>query len=563
MTASLAPRPAPVAGRGITFRLPDPWRAGVIAVALLLALPVLTVFSAVFVPAGEVWQHLVDTVLADYVLNSLGLMLGVAYGVLSIGVTCAWLTANCHFPGRRLFEWALLLPLAIPAYIIAYTYTGMLDYPGPVQTALRDWTGWGYGDYWFPEIRSLGGAIAMLSLVLYPYVYLLARAAFLEQSLLGLEAGRILGAGPWERLWRISLPAARPAIIAGLSLALMETLADYGTVQYFGVTTFTTGIFRTWYGLGDSGAAAQLAALMMLFVFALILTERWSRRQARYHAGARSKPLPRRVLRGWQAWLATVACALPLLLGFVLPVGQLVAWAARTLESTVADPFPELVLNTLGLAASAALLALLLALFMAYGRRLRGGVAVAGAVRVAALGYAIPGTVIAVGVLIPFGWLDNAVDAWARDTLGFSTGLLLSGTLFALLFAYMVRFLAVSLQTVEAGLERVKPMMDESARTLGLTPGRVLARVHLPMLRGSLLTAILLVFVDVMKELPATLILRPFNFNTLAVRAYELASDERLAEAAGPAIAIVLAGIVPVILLSRSIARSRGSTTVH
>jgi iron(III) transport system permease protein len=359
------------------------------------------------------------------------------------------------------------------------------------------------------------------------------------------------------------LPAARPAIIAGLSLALMETLADYGTVQYFGVATFTTGIFRTWYGLGDSGAAAQLASLMMLFVFALILTERWSRRQARYHAGARSKPLPRRVLTGWQAWLATVACAMPLLLGFVLPVGQLVAWAARTLESTVADPFPELVLNTLGLAITAALLALMLALFMAYGRRLRGGVAVGGAVRIAALGYAIPGTVIAVGVLIPFGWLDNAVDAWARDTLGFSTGLLLSGTLFALLFAYMVRFLAVSLQTVEAGLERVKPMMDESARTLGLTPGRVLARVHLPILRGSLLTAILLVFVDVMKELPATLILRPFNFNTLAVRAYELASDERLAEAAGPAIAIVLAGIVPVILLSRSIARSRGSTEVH
>jgi len=563
MSDSLAPRPAAMAGRGFMFGLPDPWRSGVVAVALLLALPVLTVFSAVFLPVGEVWQHLVDTVLADYVVNSLVLMVGVAFGVLSIGVTCAWLTANCHFPGRRLFEWALLLPLAIPAYIIAYTYTGMLDYPGPVQTALREWTGWGYGDYWFPEIRSLGGAVAMLSLVLYPYVYLLARAAFLEQSLLSLEAGRILGAGPWARLWHISLPAARPAIIAGLSLALMETLADYGTVQYFGVATFTTGIFRTWYGLGDSGAAAQLASLMMLFVFALILTERWSRRQARYHAGARSKPLPRRVLTGWQAWLATVACAMPLLLGFVLPVGQLVAWAARTLESTVADPFPELVLNTLGLAITAALLALMLALFMAYGRRLRGGVVVGGAVRIAALGYAIPGTVIAVGVLIPFGWLDNAVDAWARDTLGFSTGLLLSGTLFALLFAYMVRFLAVSLQTVEAGLERVKPMMDESARTLGLTPGRVLARVHLPVLRGSLLTAILLVFVDVMKELPATLILRPFNFNTLAVRAYELASDERLAEAAGPAIAIVLAGIVPVILLSRSIARSRGSTEVH
>jgi len=564
MTASTAPRPAPTAGRAFSFRWPDPWRAGVIAVAVLLALPILTVFSAVFLPVSETWHHLVDTVLADYVLNSLGLMLGVAYGVLSIGVTCAWLTTNCQFPGRRVFEWALLLPLAIPAYIIAYTYTGMLDYPGPVQTALRGWFGWGYGDYWFPEIRSLGGAIAMLSLVLYPYVYLLARAAFLEQSVHALEAGRILGAGPWARLWRITLPGARPAIIAGLSLALMETLADYGTVQYFGVSTFTTGIFRTWYGLNDSGAAAQLSALMMLFVFALILTERWSRRQARYHhAGQRSKPLPRLQLVGWRAWLATVACAMPLLLGFMLPVGQLTAWAARTLDATLAGPFPQLVLNSLALGASAALLALLLALFMAYGQRLRGGVAISSAVRIAALGYAIPGTVIAVGVLIPFGWLDNAVDAWAREQLGFSTGLLLSGTLFALLFAYMVRFLAVSLQTVEAGLGQVKPMMDESARTLGLTPGRVLGRVHLPMLRGSLLTAILLVFVDVMKELPATLILRPFNFNTLAVRAYELASDERLAEAAGPAIAIVLAGIVPVLLLSRSIARSRNSTAVH
>jgi len=564
MTASTAPRPAPVAGRFPSWRRPDPWRAGVITVALLLTLPIATVFGAIFLPVGETWHHLVETVLADYVLNSLGLMLGVAVGVLSIGVTCAWLTANCHYPGRRLFEWALLLPLAIPAYIIAYTYTGMLDYPGPVQSALRAGFGWGYGDYWFPEIRSLGGAIAMLSLVLYPYVYLLARAAFLEQSLHALEAGRILGAGPWARLTRIALPGARPAIIAGLSLALMETLADYGTVQYFGVATFTTGIFRTWYGLDDSGAAAQLAALMMLFVFALILTERWSRRQARYHhAGQRSKPLPRLHLAGWRAALATAACALPLLLGFVLPVAQLTTWAARTLEVTVADPFPQLVVNTLALAASAALLALLLALFMAYGRRLRGGFAVTAAVRVAALGYAIPGTVIAVGVLIPFGWLDNTIDGWARARFDFATGLLLSGTLFALLFTYMVRFLAVSLQTVEAGLERVKPMMDESARTLGLTPGRVLARVHLPMLRGSLLTAILLVFVDVMKELPATLILRPFNFNTLAVRAYELASDERLAEAAGPAIAIVLAGIVPVILLSRSIARSRPAKDVH
>ncbi|HEY5789173.1 MAG TPA: iron ABC transporter permease [Gammaproteobacteria bacterium] len=553
-------RPAAPAGRAFWRRLPDPWTVAIVLLALLLATPVLTVFSALLVPAGEVWHHLVETVLADYVVNSLLLMLGVAAGALSIGVTGAWLTAQCLFPGRRLFEWALLLPLAVPAYIIAYTYTGLLDFAGPVQTALRALFGWSYGDYWFPPVRSLGGAIAMLSLVLYPYVYLLARAAFLEQSVQALDAARILGCGPWQRFLRVTLPGARPAIIAGLSLALMETLADYGTVQYFGVQTFTTGIFRTWFGLGDAGAAAQLAALLMLFVFALILLERRSRHQARYHhVGQRSRPLQSVRLTGWRGWLATLACALPLALGFVIPVGQLLLWALATLDSTLADPFPTLVWHTLLLAASAALLALVLALFMAYGKRLRPGPLVGGAVQVAALGYAIPGTVIAVGVMLPFGWLDNAVDAWARAEFGRSTGLLLSGTLFALLFAYQVRFLAVALQTVEAGLGRIKPAMDESARMLGYAPRSILRRVHLPMLRGSLLTAILLVFVDVMKELPATLIMRPFNFNTLAVRAYELASDERLAEAAGPALAIVVAGLLPVILLSRSITRSRST----
>lgn len=544
--------------RATRVRWPGAWSAGVFGVAALVAFPVLTVFSFVLHPAGDVWRHLAQTVLGDYVGNSLLLMLGVAAGTLLIGVSTAWLTTMCRFPGRRVFEWALLLPLAIPAYIIAYTYTGMFDVAGPVQSALRDWFGWTVGDYWFPPIRSLGGAVAMLSLVLYPYVYLLARAGFLEQSCYAVDVSRTLGCGPWASFFRVSLPAARPAIIAGLSLALMETLADYGTVQYFGVSTFTTGIFRTWFGLGDSAAAAQLAALLMVFVFAIMLAERRSRRQARYsHVGSRSRPLPSYSLGGGRGALAFAACALPLGLGFLLPAGQLLMWAFQTAGRMVDAQFFALVANTLGLAAVTALLAALVALFLGYGRRVKGNAAVAGAVRVAGMGYAVPGTVIAVGVMVPFAWLDNSVDAWMRAHLGLSTGLLLSGTLFALVFAYLVRFLAVSLHTVEAGLGKITPSMDEAARSLGYRAHEVVRRVHLPIMRGSLLTAVLLVFVDVMKELPATLILRPFNFNTLAVRAYELASDERLADSSTAALAIVAAGIVPVLLLSRGIARSR------
>jgi iron(III) transport system permease protein len=525
---------------------------------LLLSLPGLTILGFVLQPAGDVWHHLASTVLTDYVANSFFLMVGVGLGTLTIGVATAWLCTMCHFPGRRIFEWALLLPMAIPAYIIAYTYTGMLDFAGPVQTALRDWFGWSYGEYWFPEIRSIGGAVAMLSLVLYPYVYLLARAAFLEQSVCVLEVSRTLGASPWSSFFRVALPLARPAIITGLSLALMETLADYGTVQYFGVNTFTTGIFRTWFGLGDSSTAAQLSALLMSFVFVLIALERWSRRQARYHhTTGRYRSLPRYPLRGWRMTAALAVCVLPLLLGFVLPAGQLLIWAIATSSETLDSGFIILMGNSLMLATIAAVTALAFGLFIAYGKRLRADGVTNLAARVAGMGYAVPGTVIAVGVLIPFAWLDNTVDAWARAQLGFSTGLLLSGTLFALLFAYTVRFLAVSLQTVEAGLGKIKPSMDDAARSLGMTPGSVLRHVHMPIMRGSLLTALLLVFVDVLKELPATLILRPFNFNTLAVRAFELASDERLPDSSTASLAIVLAGIIPVILLSYTITRSR------
>jgi len=536
----------------------DPWRVGVIAVAALLSLPLLTVISFIFEPAGEVWHHLADTVLQDYVVNSLVLMLGVTAGTLFFGTTTAWLCSMCQFPGRRIFEWALLLPMAVPAYIIAYTYTGMLDFAGPVQTLLRDTFGWSYGDYWFPEIRSLGGAIAMLSLVLYPYVYLLARAAFMEQSICVLEVSRTLGCGPWRAFFRVALPLARPAIIAGLSLALMETLADYGTVQYFGVSTFTTGIFRTWFGLGDSAAAAQLSAVMMGFVFVLIIIERWSRRRARYHhTTGRYRALPRYELRGWEMVSSFGLCLSAVGLGFILPGGQLLAWTLQTAGDTVDASYLKLVWHSLALASAASFIALAIALFMAYGNRIRGNRAVRFAVRLAGMGYAIPGIVIAVGVMLPLAWFDNVTDAWLRAHFGVSSGLLFSGTVVALLFAYSVRFLAVSLQTVEAGLGKIRLSIDEAARSLGLRSVQVPARIHIPMMRGTLLTALLLVFVDVLKELPATLVLRPFNFNTLAVRAYELASDERLADASSAAIAIVAAGIIPVIILSRSISSSR------
>ncbi|MDG4553022.1 MAG: iron ABC transporter permease [Candidatus Competibacter sp.] len=536
----------------------DRWTLLVVGTAILLALPVLTVFATALQPAGAVWRHLVDTVLADYVADSMLLMLGVGAGTLLIGVPAAWLTGVCEFPGRRLFEWALLLPMAIPAYIVAYTYTGLLDFAGPLQTGLREIFGWTRHDYWFPAIRSLPGAVAMLALVLYPYVYLLARAAFLEQSAAVLEVSRSLGAGPWRRFFGVALPLTRPSLIAGVSLVQMEALADYGTVQYFGVGTFTTGIFRVWFGMGDATAAAQLAALLLLFVFALLALERLSRRQARFHhTSARQSRPPRLPLRGRFGGLAVLACSMPLLFGFLIPAGVLAAWAARTAPRVLDERFLHLTANSLLLAAGAAGLALLLALVLAYGRRLRPRPLVRLAVRGAGLGYAVPGTVIAIGVMLPFAAVDRSVDDWARAWFGMSTGLLLSGTLAALLFAYCARFLPVALHSVEAGLTRIRPSMDDAARALGATPRAVLWRVHVPILRGSLLTALLLVFVDVLKELPATLILRPFNFNTLAVRTYELAADERLADSAGYALAIVLAGIGPVMLLSRAIGRAR------
>lgn len=533
--------------------LADGWRVGILLCSVVLGLPVAAVFLSLLTPQWDVWQHLADTVLPGYVVNSLILAVGVGAGALLIGTVLAWLIGQFEFPGRRWLEWLVLLPLAMPAYIIAYAYTGLLDFAGPVQGALRDWFGWSHGDYSFPEIRSLGGAIVMLSLVLYPYVYMLARAAFGEHSVSLFEASRTLGVKPGGYFRRVALPLSRPALLTGTALAMMEALADYGAVQHFGVSTFTTGIFRTWYGMGDRLAAMQLAAMLTGFVLLALWLEQHSRRRIRYyHAGQPRHAPRRRTLGAARGGLAAGVCMLPVLLGFALPVALFARWSGETAARVVVDlRFATLMWHSFALAAAAAVLAVCLALLFGYGKRLRQDAITHTAARLASLGYAIPGTVIAVGALLPLAWFDHLLDGAMMRWFNVSSGLLLSGTVFALLLAYCVRFLAVSLHTVDSGLSRIKPSMDHAARSLGLSPAQALRRVHVPLLRGSVLTAALLVFVDVLKELPATLILRPFDFNTLAVRTYELASDERLAEAAPSALAIVLVGLLPVIILTR------------
>lgn len=534
------------------------WTVMMLAIALLVALPVLTVLAHVLVPAPDIWSHLATTVLPRYLLNTAGLTLGVGIGVLVLGVGTAWLVVMCRFPGQRLFEWALLLPLAVPTYVIAYAYTDFLQFAGPLQTLLRESFGWAAGDYWFPPVRSLGGAIALLSLVLYPYVYLLTRAAFLEQSVCVLEVGRTLGRGPWRLFGTIAIPLARPAIAGGAALALMETLNEFGAVQFFALDTFTTGIYRTWFGLGERTAAAQLAGVLLLFVLALLLIERVSRGRAQYfHTSSRYRELPQYELSGLRRWLAVAGCGLPVLLGFVVPALLLLEMSLTNGDGQFGWAFLPYILNSVSLSTAAALGAVGLAVLLSYGVRLAPSPLTEAAVRVSAMGYAVPGAVIAVGILIPLGWMDQRIYGLLNGELGWDVGLVLTGSGIALVYAYLVRFLAVSYNAVQASLTKVTPTMDAASRTLGKTAGGTLRRVHAPIMRGSLLGAGILVFVDVMKELPATIILRPFDFTTLAVRSYELASDERLSQSSTASLAIVLVGIIPVILLSRAMRRSR------
>jgi iron(III) transport system permease protein len=441
--------------------------------------------------------------------------------------------------------------MAMPAYIIAYTYTGLLDFAGPIQTFLRETFHWQYGDYYFPDIRSLVGAIIMLSLVLYPYVYLLARTAFSEQPSSLEEVSRSLGVSPSKHLFKVVLPLARPAILMGAALAMMEAFADYGTVQYFGLSTFTTGIFRTWFGLGNGIAAAQLAAMLTSFVVLLLILEYLSRRKIRYYfQGQKAQQVTRQRLTGSQAFWVPFVCVTPVFLGFILPVLQLLKWASITYSKQLTSEFWLLLWNSFYLAALASITAVILALLFAYGKRLNPIKPIQFLVGVVNLGYAVPGTVIAIGAMISLSWLDIKINTLTENWFDISVGLVFSGSLFALILVYSSRFLAVAMHNIDTGLSRVKPSMDDAARSLGYKPLQILKTIHVPLMKTSVLSALLLVFVDVLKELPATLILRPFNFNTLAVRAFELASDERLMDAALPALAIVSVGILPVILLT-------------
>ncbi len=537
-------------GGNITWQ----WFVTILVITLIIVLPLLVVLQFNFHARTDTWQHLVDHVLLEYVKNSIFLAIGVAFGTFIIGVPTACLCALYSFPGRRILELLLLLPLAMPAYIIAYTYTGILDYSGPVQTYLRSVFDWGYGDYWFPEIRSLGGAIAMFSFVLYPYVFLLTRSTLINQSNNVIDAARSLGATGVERLFNIILPLARPAVAAGITLALMETLADYGTVQYFGVDTFTTGIFRTWFGFGEPATAAQLSSILMLTVFILFILEQSQRKRIRYHnpSHAVKNHHPRKLI-GSHALLAIIICMIPPLFGFIIPLLQLSAWAIKTAADMVNSEFYSLAFNSLLLAACAAITTLVIATILAYAKRASNNTLLHGMINLSAMGYAVPGTIIAVGTLIVFGSLDNWLITLLDNQFNINSQLIFTGTIAALVFAHTVRFLSLGLQTVSASLTKINHSIDEASHLLGSSLFATLRNIHLPLIRSGLLTAALLVFVEVMKELPATLIMRPFNFNTLAVRAYELASDERLADASTAALAIVLTGIIPVLLLNIAI----------
>lgn len=529
-----------------------------VLVAVICALPMLAVLIAALSGGTDTVAHLIDTVLGRYAATTLLLVLLVSIGTFAIGVGAAWLVTMTRFPAVKILEIALVLPLAFPAYVLAYAYTHVLDHPGIVQASLRDLTGWGPRDYWFPEIRSLGGAAAMLVLVLYPYVYLLARAAFLQQSGTTFLAARALGSSAWAAFFKVSLPLARPAIAGGVLLAVMETIADFGTVAYFGVQTFATGIYTSWFSMFDRAGAAQLALCLLSFALLLALLERIQRGRAKYHdPSRRSQAMPPIQLKGWGAAAAMIVCGIPVVFGAVLPIAVLLVMGLGSEQNLFSPRYLGFIQNSVTLAGIAAVVTVCAAISVGFFQRLRPGRLSNGSAYVARLGYAVPGGVIAVGLLVPFAAFDNAFDAWMRATFDISTGLLITGSIWLLIAAYLVRFLAAALGAYEGGQAMVHANMDAAARSLGQTPLGTLRRVHLPILAPSLLTALLIVFVDVMKELPATLIMRPFNYDTLAVQAYRLASDERLEGAAVPSLVIVAMGLLPVILICRQVGRKR------
>ena len=533
------------------------WSIAALVLAALAGMPLAAISWAALSGAGggEALGDLARTVLPTYIANTALLML-LAGGLAAVtGTGCAWLVAACRFPGRRVLGWALVLPLALPAYIAAYVYADMLDYAGPVQSALRGATGWGAGAYWLPDIRSLPGGALVLASVLYPYVYLLARTAFATQSARQFRAARSLGAKPARAFWQVALPAARPAIAGGLALVLMEVLADFGVAEYFAIPTFSTGIFRSWLAMGDKEPALKLAAVMLVFVIVLVTIEAATRRgrsdsrDGLAQQNAEAEPLVALSPTG-QA-LAFLACIVPVLIGFVLPAGYLAAMAMTDTAQAAIGDLATYAQSSLWLGLAAVSLCLTCALLLAFARARSHSRITASAIRLATLGYALPGALLAVGLLAPLGAFDQSLTRFARDSLGWSGGLLLTGTSAILVYALSVRFLTVAYNSVSGGLARIPPGLDAAARSLGAAPSRVLARVYAPLLSPSLAGAAALVFIDTVRELPATLILRPFNLETLATRTYRLAGDERLIEASIPALILLAAGLLPVLVLNR------------
>lgn len=538
------------------------WTVVVAAILVPAMLPVATVAWLSMQPADGALAHLARTVLPATLRDTLVLLTGVGVVTLVVGTGTAWLVTMYRFPGRGVLDRLLVLPLAVPTYIVAYAWVDVLDWSGPVQSTLRWATGWATArEYWFPEARSLPGAVLVFASVLYPYVYLSARASFVQQSVCALEVARTLGRTPLGAFTSVALPMARPALAAGLALALMETLGDLGAAQYLGVQTLSASIYATWQQRSNLPGAAQIAAVLLIVVAALLAAERLARGRAQFHSTTgRWRSIPFADLAGWRAALAALACFLPFAIGFLVPTAMLAANAARHLGEAASGGFWRAAAASLLLAAVAAGVTTALGVLLAYARRVASNGFTRPAVRLAGLGYALPGTVVALGLLIPLAALDNRIDALARSLLGVSTGLVVSGSVAILVIAYSVRFIAVALGTLEAGLERISPNLDAAARTLGATASSALVRVHVPMLLPALGTAALLVFVDVMKELPATLLLRPFNFESLATHVYALAALERVEAASVGALAIVIVGLVPVLLLHRAVSGGRAGS---
>ena len=556
MTETLILRPTKPKNTSLAriLRTEQTWPKTSVLLSLFVLLPVTGLLWAAVGTDENIWQHLFDSVLPNYIVNSLILMTGVCLGVTLVGTCTAWLIANCRFPGHKVFGWMLILPLAMPAYVMAYVYTDFLEYSGPLQTALRLIFSWeNSNEYWFPEIRSHGGAIVLLSLVLYPYVYALARAAFSAQAPSLLEAGRMLGHGPMKVFFSVSLPLARPAIVVGVTLASMETLSDFGTVDYFAVRTLTTGIFDVWFGMENQSGAAQIALVLLTFIILLVWLERTSRKKQKINTSSRMNSTVRFELKGWRSALAIICCGLPILFGFLLPAIILAIYSSYSFNLFKYADYLAYTGNTLFLATGSAVLCMMLGIFIGYSQRLSSHWSVKLATRISTIGYAIPGAALAIGLIISFGAMNEIIIPLSDHFSLSAQSFFLSGGVVALFFAYTIRFLAISVGSVESGLEKITPNMDMASRTLGSGPFSTLCRIHIPLLRPALIAGSILVFVDTMKELPATLILRPFNFETLATFVYQYASDELLAECAPAALTIVLAGMLPVILLNAAI----------